>query len=78
MKASISLPENVVETAEALAESLGVSLSDLSEALVAHCQKHGQPQKPSKDLHEFYAEASSQLDPVIAQMQFASIPYEEW
>jgi hypothetical protein len=86
MNPVISLPDDVTATAAALAERLGMPLGDLyAAALVAYCQKHDDGQRPIRgqsppldQLNQFYAQESSSLDPVIAQMQFASIPYEEW
>jgi hypothetical protein len=79
MKTVISLPDDVTAAAAALADRLGVPLNDLyAEALVAYCQKYADRERASDRLTQFYAETSSKLDPAIAQMQFASIPYEEW
>jgi hypothetical protein len=79
MKTAPTLPDSVTEEAEALAERLGVSLSDFyTDALIAHCKRYSDRQQQQADLNQFYAQGSSQLDPVIAQMQFASIPHEEW
>jgi hypothetical protein len=79
MKTVPVLPDSIVEEAEALAASLGVSLSDFyTDALVAYCKKHTDRHHQQTSLDQFYAQESSQLDPVIAQMQFASIPHEEW
>jgi hypothetical protein len=79
MKTAPTLPDSVTEEAEALAERLGVSLSDFyTDALIAHCKRYGDRQQQQADLNQFYAQESSQLDPVIAQMQFASIPHKEW
>lgn len=86
MNPVISLPDDVTATAAALAERLGIPLGDFyAAALVAYCQKYDDGQRPittqsptPDQLNQFYAQESSSLDPVIAQMQFASIPYEEW
>jgi hypothetical protein len=79
MKTAPSLPDSIVEEAEALADSLGVSLSDFyTDALVAYCKKYTDRHSQQADLNQFYAEESSKLDPVIAQMQFASISHGEW
>ena len=79
MKIAPSLPDSVVEEVEALAESLGVSLSDFyTDALVAYCKKYTDRHNQQADLNQFYGQESSKLDPIIAQMQFASIPHEEW
>jgi hypothetical protein len=78
MKTIPLLPDSVAEEAEALADSLGMSLSDFyTDALVAYCKKYTDRQQ-QEDLNQFYAQESSKLDPVIAQMQFASISPEEW
>ncbi len=86
MNPVISLPDDVTATAAALAERLGMPLGDLyTAALVAYFQKYDEGQRPTTvqprtpdQLNQFYAQEPSPLDPVIAQMQFASIPYEEW
>jgi hypothetical protein len=86
MNPALSLPDRVVEEAAAVAASLGISLNDFyTDALIAYCKKyqnhdrhHRDRHPPQDDLNQFYAQESSALDPVIAQMQFASIPHEEW
>jgi ClpP class serine protease len=84
MKTAPIIPNSVIEEVETLAQRLGISLSDFyTEALTAYCKKYSEKQQSDRqhnqtDLNQFYAEESSQLDPVIAQMQFASIPHEEW
>jgi hypothetical protein len=79
MKTAPTLPDSVTEEAEALAERLGISLGDFyTDALIAYCKRHRDRQQQQADLNQFYAQESSQLDPVIAKIQFASIPHKEW
>jgi hypothetical protein len=79
MKTASTLPDSVTEEAEALAERLGISPSDFyTDALVAYCKRYSDRQHQQANLNQFYAQESSQLDPVIAKMQFASIPHKEW
>ena len=78
MKTVISLPDSVFEEAEALAKELGVSRSELyTQALIAHLRKYNRNQIFNK-LDRVYSEESSQLDPVLAKMQFMSLPREDW
>jgi metal-responsive CopG/Arc/MetJ family transcriptional regulator len=78
MKTAISLPDSVFEEAELLAKRLGVSRSELyAKALRAFLHKYNREQTLSK-LNQLYSEKSSDLDPVLAKMQFMSLPHEDW
>ncbi|PSB21679.1 ribbon-helix-helix protein, CopG family [Phormidesmis priestleyi ULC007] len=78
MKTAISLPDSVFEEAEALAEQLGLSRSELyKQALQAYLRKHNRNQILNK-LNEVYAEESSDLEPMLARMQIMSLPREDW
>ena len=78
MKTAISLPDPVFEQAEALAQQLGVSRSELyTKALQAYLKRYNRDQILLK-LNQVYAEESSELDPMMARMQFMSLPHEDW
>lgn len=78
MKTAISLPDSVFEEAELLATELGVSRSELyATALQAYLKKYSRNQTLDK-LNQVYSEESSVLDQDLAQMQFSSLPCEEW
>ncbi len=78
MKTAISLPDSVFEEAEVLARQLGLSRSELyTKALQAYLGKYNRNQILLK-LNEIYSKESSELDPVMARMQFMSLPHEDW
>jgi metal-responsive CopG/Arc/MetJ family transcriptional regulator len=78
MKTAISLPDPVFEEAESLARQLGVSRSELyTNALKAYLRRYNRDQILDK-LNQVYAEESSALDPVLAKIQFMSLPRENW
>ncbi|WP_427159230.1 ribbon-helix-helix domain-containing protein [Aliinostoc sp. HNIBRCY26] len=78
MKTAISLPDSVFEEAEALAQQLGLSRSELyTKALQAYLKKYNSSQILHK-LNQVYSQESSDIDPVLARMQFMSLPYEDW
>lgn len=78
MKTAISLPDSVFEEAEALARQLGLSRSELyTKALKAYLRKYNRNQILNK-LNQIYSKESSELDPVLAKMQFMSLPLEDW
>lgn len=78
MKTAISLPDSVFEQAEALAQQLGLSRSELyTRALQAYLERHSREQILLK-LNQVYAIESSELDPAMAKMQFMSLPHEDW
>lgn len=78
MKTAISLPDSVFEAAEVLAQQLGVSRSELyTKALQIYLEKYDRNQTLLK-LNQVYSQESSELDPVMAKMQFTSLPHEDW
>ncbi|MBD2307207.1 ribbon-helix-helix protein, CopG family [Chroococcidiopsis sp. FACHB-1243] len=78
MKTAISLPDEIFEQAEALAQQLGMSRSELYiEALKAYLRRHNREQTLAK-LNEVYSQESSELDPVMEKMQYMSLPREDW
>lgn len=78
MEIDISLPDSVFAEAEVLAEQLGLSRSELyTRALQVYLQKYNR--SPMLDrLNHVYDRASSKVDPVMAKMQFMSLPHEDW
>ncbi len=78
MKTAISLPDLVFEEAESLARQLGISRSELyTNALKVYLRKYNRDQILDK-LNQIYSEESSELDPVLAKMQFMSLLSENW
>lgn len=78
MKTAISLPDSVFEEAEALAQHLGLSRSELyTKALQAYLKKYNRNQIQLK-LNQIYSKESSEIDTVMARMQFMSLPHEDW
>lgn len=78
MKTAISLPDSVFDEAEALAHHLGLSRSELyTKALQVFLKKYNRNQILSK-LNQVYSQESSGLDPMMAKMQFMSLPHEDW
>ncbi|NEP37023.1 CopG family transcriptional regulator [Moorena sp. SIO3B2] len=78
MKTEISLPDSVFEEAEALAQQMGLSRSELYlKALKAYLKRYNRYQILHK-LNEVYSKEYSELDPVMAKIQFMSLPHEEW
>jgi metal-responsive CopG/Arc/MetJ family transcriptional regulator len=78
MKTAISLPDSVFAEAEILAQQMGISRSELyTKALRAYLKRYNRDQILLK-LNQVYATESSELDPVMARMQFMSLPHEDW
>ncbi len=78
MKTAISLPDSVFAEAEVLAQQLGLSRSELyTKALQVYLKKYNRNQTLLK-LNQVYSQESSELDPVMARMQFMSLPHEAW
>lgn len=78
MKTAISLPDSIFEQAEALAQELGLSRSELyTRALEAYLKKYNRNQILYK-LNQVYSKEPPELDPAMATMQFISLPHEDW
>lgn len=78
MKTAISLPDPVFKQAEALAQQLGMSRSELyTKALQAYLKRYNRDQILLK-LNQVYDSESSELDPEMARMQSMSLLREDW
>jgi hypothetical protein len=77
-KTAISVPSAVFEAAEQLSKQLGMSRSQLYSEAVAAFIKEQQPKMITEALNEIYADEVARLDPVVEQIQYASLPREEW
>ena len=78
MRTAISIPDALFDAAEELAGRLGMSRSQLyAKALSEYVAKH-RDEDVTDALNRVYATYSSTLDPVLAAMQFMSLPKEEW
>ena len=78
MKTAISLPDALFESADALAQRLGVSRSQLfATALAEYLAKH-QTRKLTDRLNSVYATEPSRLDPAIGAAQRRSVGPDTW
>ncbi|HZA24481.1 MAG TPA: ribbon-helix-helix protein, CopG family [Dehalococcoidia bacterium] len=78
MKTAISIPDPVFHAAESLAQRLGMSRSELfSRAVEAYIEAH-KHDRLREALDTVYTEESSGLDQALAQMQWTSLPKDDW
>ena len=78
MKTAISIPDPVFHSAQTLADRLGISRSELfCRALEAYLVTH-RGDKVTEALNDLYSTEPSGLDEVVAQMQWLSLPREDW
>ncbi|MCH8351905.1 MAG: ribbon-helix-helix protein, CopG family [Chloroflexi bacterium] len=80
MKTAISIPDPLFGAAERLAKRLGLSRSELFQrALQAFLQQHNDD-GVTEALDKIYGPASEDgsLDPLLEQLQLASLPKDEW
>jgi metal-responsive CopG/Arc/MetJ family transcriptional regulator len=72
MKTAISIPDNIFESAEKLADRLGESRSELyTKAISSYIDKHQNKQVTEK-LDEVYKTETSKLNPVLTSLQTQS------
>ena len=75
---ALSLPDYVSQTAEQYARRLGVSPDEFYAAAVASYVRALQKDDVTQALNQVYTQESSAVDPVLMQMQIASLPNEDW
>ena len=78
MKTAISLPDDLFESADELAERLGVSRSELyAEAVAEYLAKHRNEDVTAR-LNEVYADEASGVDQTLRSAQARSLGPTEW
>lgn len=78
MKIAISLPDDLFESADELAERLGVSRSELyAEAVAEYLAKH-RGENVTARLNEVYSDQASGIDPALRSAQARSVGSSEW
>ncbi len=78
METTIVLPEPILNAADRLAAELEISRDELYLIAIDTFIKSHQHSGIKQALDEIYETESSEIDPVIWQMQIASLPPEEW
>ena len=78
MKTAISIPDPIFEAADSLAKQLGMSRSEFYRRAVEEYMESRQHENVREALDLVYSDESSALDEPLAQMQFASLPKEDW
>jgi metal-responsive CopG/Arc/MetJ family transcriptional regulator len=78
MKTAISLPDDLFESADALAKRLGVSRSELYATAVAEFLAKHQHAKVTERLDQVYGQQPSHLAPPIRRAQGRSLRPPEW
>lgn len=78
MKTAISLPDDLFESADALAERLGVSRSQLYQSALAEYLAKHQSRQVTERLNAVYARTGSKLDPALARLQSRTLKRDQW
>jgi metal-responsive CopG/Arc/MetJ family transcriptional regulator len=78
MKTAISLPDPLFEAADALAERLGVSRSQLFATAVAEFLAKHQGRKVTERLDAIYGREQDTLDPAMRRAQARSVETDTW
>ena len=78
MKTAISLPDEIFESADALAERLGLSRSELYATAVAEYLAKHRGEDVTARLNDVFADHSGGIDPAVRSAQARSIGRSEW
>jgi len=78
MKTAISIPDATFRAAETLAKRLGVSRSQLYRRALEKFMDAERRSEVTEKLNDIYVSESSELDPVLSEIQITSFPPEEW
>lgn len=78
MKTAISLPDHLFESADQLAERLGLSRSELYARAVEEFLARHRDEDVTARLNEVYSEEPSGIDPALRGAQARSLKSTEW
>ncbi|HEX9942368.1 MAG TPA: ribbon-helix-helix protein, CopG family [Thermoanaerobaculia bacterium] len=78
MKTAVSLPDPLFEAADQLAKRLGISRSELYATAIEEYLRAYRNEGITEALDRIYREEPSELDPILAAIQSASLPRDEW
>ena len=78
MKTAISIPDKLFKAAEETARRLDVSRSELYTRALQEFLAARREEDITQQLNEVYSEEPARIDPVLAQMQYASLPPDTW
>ncbi|TVR66855.1 MAG: ribbon-helix-helix protein, CopG family [Gemmatimonadales bacterium] len=78
MKTAISLPDELFEAADSLAERLGVSRSEFYARAVAEYLAKHRHEDLAERLNQVYADESSGTHPSLRRAQARSVDSGEW
>ncbi|HQZ83143.1 MAG TPA: hypothetical protein PLR83_07980 [Pyrinomonadaceae bacterium] len=78
MKTAISVPNEIFDLSERLANKLQISRSAVFAMGVQKLGEEIDDQEITRKLNEYYGQIRAELDPVIVKMAALSLPKEEW
>ncbi len=78
MKTAISIPDTVFEEADKLADRLGLSRSELYVRAIQRFLEEHRDSYVTERLNAVYVNESSELDPVVGELQTESTRDEDW
>lgn len=78
MKTAISIPDEIFEEAESLAQQQGLSRSQLYVAALAAYLKAHRGDHITEQLNKVHGTAPAQLDPALSALQAASLSRDDW
>lgn len=78
MKTAISIPDDLFQAADELANELGVTRSKLYASAVSEYLDRRRDERITELLDEVYREQPSQLAPELRRMQGRSLAADEW
>lgn len=78
MKTAISLPDDLIQAADALARKLGLSRSRLIATAVAEFVARHRTGRVTERLDAVYSTEDSALDPGVQKAQRRSVKRSEW
>ena len=78
MRTAISIPDSLVQVAESLAKAQGISRSEFFRRAIETYIASYQLSDVQATLDDIYAQEESKVDDLLAGLQWASLPKENW
>jgi len=78
METAVSIPSDLFQQAEELAQRIGLTRDELYTRALRRLLKAYRDPELTRQLNEIYEHEDSSIDPVLMQMQLMSLDPEEW
>jgi predicted transcriptional regulator len=78
MEMTISIPRDIIQRADEIAQKLGLTRDELYTQALKRFLENYSDDEITRQLNEVHARVDSSLDPVLMRMQLTALDREQW